>query len=214
MIFKKFLIRENVNATIFTDFFNYELLNKKPPTFLQKLNSYKQSIFERLKEKINNKIFFIFSSIFLGKKIANKKLSDKYKNSFKLWGLSHYLARSGLHLIIVILLLEILCSLLPIPFFIKQLILLCFGIGYSCLTWISVSFSRALSSFVLYKICLISNLSVSFLNILCLVSLITLLCNPILLFFLDFQLSFGITFALAMAHTSQAKTNNIKKLDH
>ena len=56
--------------------------------------------------------FFFFS---FGN-ITSKKTLSSYKDSFKQWGIMHYLARSGLHLVLFLSLFSIILNYLPLSF--------------------------------------------------------------------------------------------------
>jgi hypothetical protein len=55
---------------------------------------------------MNTNTFALFSSLFLGNRTAIKQDLEEQKPLFKVWGISHFLARSGLHLLIFIMLLQ------------------------------------------------------------------------------------------------------------
>ena len=118
------------------------------------------------------------------------------KEIFKWWGLSHYLARSGLHLVIIASIWFILLSIFKVPYLLKNLISAVFIISYHLLTWPSIPFIRSIIVFILYKLCIFFDLQINSLHLLNLTCFIILLFNPFQLFFLDFQLSFGLTYAL------------------
>ena len=134
-----------------------------------------------------------------------------FAHSFRQWGISHYLARSGLHLTIFTFIWLMLFRLFPFSFFFKQLFMLLLCSIYLVFSWSSISFLRAFYSFFLYTICNICKIPIHFLHILTLVTLYVAICNPIQIFFLDFQLSFALTFALALIAnlypTKQANSN-------
>ena len=149
--------------------------------------------------------FAMFSSIFLGNRQINKKENNIVKNSFRLWGILHFLARSGLHLIIFLMLCELMLKFIPIHFHLKQGILVFLSLIYLLLSWPSLSFIRAFSIFLLYKLCPILNKKSDLATLVATVCLMMLIYNPIQLFFLDFQLSFGLTIALAIFTKQQTK---------
>ena len=151
----------------------------------------------------------MFSSIFFGNKHNKKYFFEKSKNQFKCWGILHFIARSGLHLMLFIFLWQLLFRLIPIPFAYKQWILIIFGIVYFFLSWASISFLRALFIFFAYKISPFFNTRVNLLHFLSLTALFMLINNPVLLFFLDFQLSFGLTFALVLFGQLQRQKKNL-----
>lgn len=161
--------------------------------FIEKRND----LIEKAQKKLSPVTFTLFSSIFWGKKELNQRYMEPIKDQFKIWGIVHYLARSGLHVILFIILWNWIFMFLPIRFGLKQVFLASIIIGYYMLSWPSVSFIRSIISFIFYKICLFNDLQINILHILSLTCILVLIINPFQLFFLDFQLSFGLTFALA-----------------
>lgn len=208
--FKNYLAKEKIVATLFLETFEFQLL-KKPSFSLNKYIFYlRESIFATLKQKINKESFALFSSIFLGNRSSVKKEMESKKESFKIWGTSHYLARSGLHLVIFVIIWHFILSLLPIAYRLKQIFLLALIILYALLSWSSVSFERALLMVIIYKWCLLTDTPSHYVHLIVLVTCGVLLINPLQLFFLDFQLSFGLTFALAWFNHIQSHKNRAK----
>lgn len=161
------------------------------------LDFHKERIFNGLKKKMSFKAFAFFSSLFMGDKSRVKRTIEKYKIPFQTWGISHHLARSGLHLVLFILAWHFLISLLPFHFTLKTLCMTLLCCVYYLLTPPSISFIRAFLLFLFYKFCNLFDLQVNAIHLICLVCCLVLLCNPFQLFFLDFQLSFFLTFCLA-----------------
>jgi ComEC/Rec2-related protein len=195
--FAHYLAKEKIAATVFLDTLEYTLLQRPRFNLNRTIFYFRQHIFDELRNKINRETFQLFSSIFLGNRAAVKKQMDATKEPFKVWGTSHYLARSGLHLVIFVIIWHFILSLLPIAFIIKQLILIMLILLYALLSWSSVSFERALLMFLVYKFCLLHGRPLHYVHLVILATFLVLLVNPLQLFFLDFQLSFGLTFALA-----------------
>ncbi len=195
--FAHYLAKEKIAATVFVDTLEYTLLERPRFNLNRMIFYFRQRIFDELRNKINRETFQLFSSIFLGNRTAVKKQMDATKEPFKIWGTSHYLARSGLHLVIFVIVWHFILSLFPIPFFIKQLFLIFLILLYAILSWSSISFERALLMFLVYKLCLLYGRPLHYVHLVILATLLVLLINPLQLFFLDFQLSFGLTFALA-----------------
>lgn len=207
--FEYFLIKENILATLFPTKSSCTIIKHGKKSLLQLFAIKRESIFTKLKSKLPTLTFSYFAPIFLGNKNAANQ--QKIKNLFSFWGISHHLARSGLHIALFIFILKIICSLLPIVFVLKQVIFLGICIAYAFLSWSSISFFRALSLFVFYKTGNLLNRQVNFLHLLTLTGLTIILFNPTQLFFLDFQLSFGLTFALAWIYQPKIATNNMRK---
>jgi ComEC/Rec2-related protein len=199
--FKNYLIKESIVATIFCQKPDYTLIDR--PKFSMQRNIFlqRQRIFNALQSKMPTQVFSFFSSLFLGNKIINKKYVDQISNQFKFWGIAHFMARSGLHLVIFILIWTNILKLIPLPFLFKQALLLLLSFIYFILSWPTISFIRAFYTFLCYKFCVFLHARSHTLHILTVVTLIVLMANPMQLFFLDFQLSFSLTFALAWFNT-------------
>ena len=198
--FNDYLIKENILNCVFIRKLYYKIIYSPKLNLNRWIQNKKYSIYSSLKEKITPETFSFFSSIFLG----YKKLlySSNLRQKFGYWGISHYLARSGLHIVLFILLWSFLLGFLPLNIYIKRVLLLCVCLIYQIFSWISISFIRAFCVFLIYQTGKIFNKQTNFLHILTLVCLIILLFNPMQLFFLDFQLSFALTFALAWPQSS------------
>lgn len=205
IIFKKvensdynlYLAKEKISATTFIDIPKIECLEHPQWNINRFVAQLRNNLFNSLQRTTNKETFALFSSIFLGNRTAVKQQMDYAKEPFKNWGISHYLARSGLHLVIFGLVWHFILGFLPLMFFGKQLFLLLLVICYTLLSWSSVSFNRALIMFLIAKFCLLSKTRLHYIHLICLATSMVLICNPLQLFYLDFQLSFGLTFALA-----------------
>ncbi len=194
--FNKYLLKEGIVATVFTEQINYKLIERPPYCIARWIFNQRDRILRAFKSRLSTPTFALFSSLFLGEKETSRHAIETIQKYFKQWGILHYLARSGLHLVIVLSVYEFLFRLLPISFVYKHLLLLLLNIIYFLLSWPSVSFLRAFLIFLLYKLFSLFYIPTHFLHILYLTCIIILLVNPLQLFFLDFQLSFGFTFAL------------------
>ncbi len=207
--FNTYLIKEHIAATVFISNFNYKLIYRPSISFSRWIYHQKQRITHALKEKLSLHTFSFFSSLFLGNR-TNGQDNNRIEDYFRQWGIMHFLARSGLHLAIFILIWKALLCCVPLPFIMKQAVLLSLSIIYFILTWPSTSFIRAFATFLLYKLCIFTKKPFHFLHALNLVCLSFLICNPMQLFFLDFQLTFTLTAALSWFNQLQhiIKTNS------
>ena len=204
--FGTYLAKEKISATLFLDTFTYTLLNRPEFSIVRSLFYLRNALFYSLRNKINKATFTLFSSIFLGNRTAVKNQIEKDKESFKIWGISHHLARSGLHLVIFAMLWHFILNILPIAFLARQFLFVTLVLLYALLSWSSISFERALLMLIFYKLTLFIKTPLHYIHLITLVTLLVLLFNPLQLFFLDFQLSFGLTFALAwFSHIHQHK---------
>jgi ComEC/Rec2-related protein len=196
--FGKHLLKEGIAATLFIPDCLLVHIHRPEKSSKRMLFYMRQRIVDALKHRIDPRTYQLFISIFLGNKQSPKYLSEKTKEHFNTWGVTHYLARSGLHMVIFIIIWQFLFSFLPLPRLLKEIVLMLLCILYCMLSWASVSFNRAFLTCILYRTCTLLRLQTNFLHLLTIVCLLILVENPLHLFFLDFQLSFGLTWALAL----------------
>ncbi len=209
--FWHYLIKEGILTTIFTQKLEYTLSYRPTYSARRWLFTYKNNLLSSFQSQLSPATFHLFASLFLG--VKNKKALETVNRQFKYWGIVHYLARSGLHLAVVIAIYEAALRFIPLPFIAQHLLLLLLGILYYLLSWSSISFIRAFIMFLYYKLSALAQLPTHFLHILLATCYIILLTNPMHLFFLDFQLSFCLTFALGwlnLYRTDQIIPNSVK----
>ncbi len=195
--FHHYLMKEGIAATTFQEKVSITIKAHPPFSLNRQLFNARKNLFNSFQGKLSRQTFTLFTAIFMGEKTALKKNNVPIEGPFKQWGIVHYLARSGLHLVIIVSICELLLRFIPLAFALKQFILLFSAFIYFLLTWPSVSFLRAFLIFLLYKFCTLFRIPDHFLHLLFLCCLLLLIYNPLYLLFLDFQLSFGLTFALA-----------------
>ncbi len=195
----KFLISKRSLPNLFLNKIKFQTCTKKNIKYIKLIWLKIIVIRDKILKKLLNKFKFntknLFEYIFLGIKSENEHI-DKIKQNMTYWGINHYLARSGLHLVLIIFTWRFFLKTIPFGYFAKQVILAFLSIVYSLLTIPSISFERALLSFIIYNICTIKKIPVNNMHIISMVCFITLFFNPYKLFLLDFQLSFCLTFAL------------------
>ncbi len=194
--FQNYLMKENLVASLFLYNFSFKKYYRPFFSIRRFIHRTKNNLFYKLKDKMNPETFALFSSIFLGNKNLIKELMHEPKDKFQIWGLSHYLARAGLHLTIIIAIWHALMSLFRFSFKIMHFATFILILIYHFLTWPSIPFVRSLFMFILYKICILFDLQINALHLLNITIFTILFFNPIQLFSLDFQLSFGITYGL------------------
>lgn len=190
--FNNYLIKENIITTLFIDK-RTKLTKIESPSFSYKrfLWHKRQQFLACFKQKLSQRSFDYFSLIFLGYKQVHKK--NDLTTTFNYWGISHYLARSGLHIVLFIVIWQYFLNLLPLSFIFKNLILLLICLFYTLMSWSSLSFYRALFIFLLTQNGKLIHQQVNYAHLIIFLALTFLLFNPMNLFFLEFQLSFGLT---------------------
>lgn len=205
-----YLEKEGIAAALFIPHVRYHLIKRPYMSFARWRSRRQDRLINQLRSSLSHSTFALMSTLFFGKKPDNEEMYLSIRKQCSAWGIVHYLARSGLHVVLILFGLGLLLRRVAIHYLAKQCILLFFIILYHLFTWPSISFMRALITFILYTLCTFQMRSFQTLHILTLTTLIILLANPLQLFFLDFQLSFGLTFALAWFNEVKIK---IKRLD-
>ncbi len=195
--FQHYQIKEQVVATIFDDNLIYHIDHHPSWSLRHWIWQQKTRLLQSLQTKLSPDGFNFFSSLFLGNRACIKGELEETNDLFKTWGISHFLARSGLHLVLFIFLCQALFCIIPFPLIVKQLIISLLSIIYFFLTWTSAPFTRSFALFILNKMCFFNKTPFHLLHYLTLVCFAFLLYCPLYLFFLDFQLSFALTGALA-----------------
>lgn len=192
-----FLKREGVIATFVKKSLNFGICSSRHYSPTYSLHTYRIQHTHHLRKKLSRLAYQLYSLIFLGKKPFITREFLYIKHSCKAWGILHHMARSGLHLIACIGIWEKILRYIPTYNFIKHILLLLFSLFYYFLSWPTISFARSLIVFILYKLAALSNNQILSIYNISLITLFMLFHNPYIISFLDFQLSFGITFLLA-----------------
>lgn len=193
--FHLYLQKEGYTASYFIKHNQITLLNHPQKSIRRWLWNQRQTMFTSIIKQLNPMTAHFFATIFLGKKEPTS--SQELRPLFSYWGLAHYLARSGLHIVLFISLWSFFLGLIPLHRRIKIICLLACCIIYSALSWASTPFYRAFFTFIALQLGSLLDYTTSFFHILSLICILFLLFNPLHLFFIDFQLTFGLTFALS-----------------
>lgn len=198
--FNRFMIRNSIIGIFFMPDFTYSIEQSPSWSIARSIHCLKTSIIYNLQRKMRPDVKELFNSLFLGKKTSPSKYADNLKQQHKQWGTSHYLARSGLHMTIFIMGWKAFLACFPLASTLQYLIVSLIALLYAILSWQSISFFRALLIFLLAQVAMtLQRKTNTFLQVV-LACLLVLVGNPFHLSFLDFQLSFGLTLALALAH--------------
>ena len=211
--FGRYLKKEGIVGTIFAKKPRCKIIAQhKKQHFLLFLCFLKNNILKNIKTRLSSKTFNLFSSIFLGNRNECCAKYEKQRTGFKNWGISHILARSGLHLVIFIISLSVFLSIFQLNFYIQQVFRFALVLLYYMLSWPSTSFNRAFLFFILWELLTCLGLQKNYINLLNIVCIIILISNPVLLFFIEFQLSFLLTYALAFLLEANQGSNKHPKI--
>jgi predicted membrane metal-binding protein len=189
------LAKQGIAATIFiSGKWQCKVLEHENNSLRALFWQWRQALYDRVIKNFSPTSGAYVGLLFFGNKqhAATIELQD----TFSQWGLSHYLARSGLHIVLLISMWFILLRLIPINIRLKNLFLCAFLLMYVIYSWESTSFLRALFVFLLTQGGIWINREIKTLHLLTIICMGMILYNPFLIFYLDFQLTFGLTFGL------------------
>jgi hypothetical protein len=167
---------------------------KKAYSFFTFLFGLKERFHNELRTYFIDRNKFFFDTIFLGKMLNNKK----YRHLFSIWGISHFLARSGLHIQICITVLISFFLFLGFSYSVSALIQLFILFLFYFFTFPSISFFRAFLMFFLFLICKLLKLPTTSLHTLSATIIITFFIYPFCFLQLGSQLTFFTTGILAL----------------
>jgi len=199
-----YLAKEHITTSASALKSHIEIIHHPKYSIARIIAEYTKRLDVSFRSTLTQETYYAFSSIFLGNPLAKKKESALQKK-LNQWGIVHYIARSGLHLLIFVSIWMLILSYIPLPWIIRQLSMMLLVLLYSLLSWPSIPFNRALYTFLLVKTSYIIQIKTYFISTLACVTCITLLSSPLSLFSLNFQLSFGITYALAWLNEIRAQ---------
>jgi len=139
----------------------------------------------------------VIQALLLGQR---NDISNETYNNYKNAGAVHILALSGLHIGVILLLLQFILKplgLLPKGKTLKLLVIVLLLWGFAFLAGFSASIIRAVTMFTFVAYALYLNRPTNMFNILALSMFFILLINPMLLFQVGFQMSYAAVFAIA-----------------
>jgi hypothetical protein len=158
----------------------------------------RQTIIDTAYTCFSPQTFVLMSEMFFGYSALHSDSHSNIRELFGWWGLNHLLARSGLHLVMFILLFGFILSRIPLPFLCKHVLILMVIFLYTLLSWPSISFIRAIAMMVWYTLCIGVWAAPHPLHVVACITIGVLCYQPCYLMSLDFQLSFALTFTLAL----------------
>lgn len=192
--FVQYLQKQSISATLFVTPDKLTCIHRPMYSVWRWVHNMREQLYKRITQSLSRTSRALSSALFFGNRSHDKKTCDKVSHYFKQWGIAHYFARSGLHLVLFVIFLQWLISLLPMYLLFKEFLLLLLVFIYFLMSWASLSFMRALTTLFVYKAHVINKRAFSSISALICVAFFALLYNPHYLFFLDFQLSFFLTF--------------------
>ena len=211
--FCRYLLKEHTVATAFSYKFNGKVIKQPFFSITRYLQAVRDNILHSVTQKSSAKTAALFSSLCLGNKKIFKKELKHPKLYFRSWGIVHHLARSGLHLIIILFVWYLILSVIPLSYRTKTCVISSIATIFALFSFDGISFTRSLFVFFITQFLIYSKEQTNSLHTLTLVAFIFLLSNPFLIFSLDFQLSFFVTFFLCLfSLLNRQKRVNCSKL--
>jgi ComEC/Rec2-related protein len=151
-----------------------------------------EKIFTKLERLHDKPVSYLYNPLFLGKK-EKDSCSLEMQHLSTYWGIAHHMARSGIHLVTLIGFFIVLFHYARIRTRFRFLIYLLLAIFYWHISIDSISFLRSLTMIAIQMITKFHKYQYSSIHAFALTTLLFVMHNPLLVLFLDFQLSFGIT---------------------
>lgn len=203
------LWRSGIATSAIPKKWSVKLLNDRTKSLEQKSIELRESILASTKNNLSSLTEKLYTSVFMGKKIISA--TDPDKEQFCIWGLSHFLARSGLHMAIFAGIVWVAVQYIPfLALWLKSFLVLLMLIAYSLLSWPSISFLRSSWMLSLIMVGKMLNQNSNSRHLISIICLWVLLSNPFELFCADFQLSFSLAFGLIMSTRWLKKEQSIK----
>ncbi len=186
--YESYLIKEHIWATAFVTTNRINIKNQTELPLHKKC-------FNVFASHLSKGTASLFNPLFLGKREKNIHTVSMQHNSLY-WGIAHHMARSGIHLVTIFGLLMTLLHYLRIRHSYRYALGTLLSIGYFEITCPSISFVRALFMILFQMFSKMNKFTYSSIHALTMTTLIILMHNPLQILFLDFQLSFGVTYII------------------
>ncbi|MBC6998961.1 ComEC/Rec2 family competence protein [Cytophaga sp. FL35] len=196
--YQKYMSHLGIHHQIRLDENNHVTTKNPDPTFLGRVSAFRSYLIEKLKlENFGDEELGVIQALLLGQR--DDILTDTYEN-YKNAGAVHILAVSGLHVGILLLIIQFILK--PIEAFsrgktIKLICTLLLLWGFALLAGFSASVVRAVTMFSFFAYAIYINRPNNTFNILALsMFFILLVINPRLLFQVGFQMSYAAVAAI------------------
>ncbi len=195
--YKDFLEKQGIYYQIQADFPKLQRKANPSTTLLGAASNFREHIITRLKrESFGEDELAVIQALVLGKRDdISEEVYDDYKNA----GAVHILAVSGLHVGILLLLLQFLLTpleKLPKGKTLKLVFVVLLLWGYAFIAGLSPSIVRAVTMFTFVAYAMYLNRPTNSFNIVTLSMFFILLVKPLFLFQVGFQMSYAAVFAI------------------
>ncbi|MGN7513044.1 MAG: ComEC/Rec2 family competence protein [Allomuricauda sp.] len=204
--YKDYLLKQGIQHQIRTNYGNIVKKEHASKTLFGIASNFREHIISKLEKKnFGTEELSVIQALLLGKR---NDISETTYNNYKNAGAVHILAVSGLHVGIILFLLEFLLSPLeglPKGKTTKLILVVLLLWGYAFLAGLSPSIVRAVTMFSFVAYALYLNRPTNSFNILALSMLFILLVKPLFLFQVGFQMSYAAVFAIVWIYPKLQK---------
>ncbi len=204
--YRSYLEKQGIQHQIRTDFASIITKVSAHKTLFGVASKFREHIISKLKEKdFGAEEMGVIQALLLGKR---DDISENTYNNYKNAGAVHILAVSGLHVGIILFLLEFMLSPLeglPKGKILKLITVVLLLWGYALVAGLSPSIVRAVTMFSFVAYALHLNRPTNSFNIIALSMLFIVLVKPLFLFQVGFQLSYAAVFAIVWIYPKLQK---------
>ena len=204
--YKSYLKKQGIQHQIRADHSSIVKKDSAPKTLFGAASNFREHIISLLKQKnFGKEELGVIQALLLGKR---DDISEGTYNNYKNAGAVHILAVSGLHVGIMLFLLEFLLSpleRLPKGKTLKLIMVVLLLWGYAFVAGLSPSIVRAVTMFSFVAYAMYLNRPTNAFNIIALSMLFILLVKPLFLFQVGFQMSYAAVFAIVWIYPKLQK---------
>ncbi len=184
--------------------YNWEILSHSDlvgVSSTQQLKDNRQELADRLYEfdTLRSKAASLMAAMTLGDR---SRLSSDMVQEYRDSGVAHLLAISGLHVGIVLIFLNLVFSIFKVfgrvGWTIYSILIILMLWGYALFVGAAPSILRAVIMFSLYQVALIFRRDGTSINVLLASAMVILMCNPLMLYDVGFQLSYAAMFGISL----------------
>ncbi len=204
--YRSYLQKQGIQHQIRTNFLSVVTKENASKTLFGLASNFREFIISKLKKgNFGEEELGVIQALLLGKR---DDISENTYNNYTNAGAVHILAVSGLHVGIILLLLEFFLSplaCLPKGKTLKLLLVVLLLWGYAFVAGLSPSIVRAVTMFSFVAYALYLNRPTNSFNIIALSLLFILLVKPLFLFQVGFQMSYAAVFAIVWIYPKLQK---------
>lgn len=195
--YKAYLQKQGISHQIRSDYRTILLAEDASKTLVGHASSFREHIISKLKaHDFGTEELGVIEALLLGKR---DDISESTYNDYKNAGAVHILAVSGLHVGILLFILQFICSpleRLPNGKTLKMILVLILLWSYAFIAGLSPSIVRAVTMFSFLAYAMHLNRPTNSFNIIALSMLFILLVKPLFLFQVGFQMSYAAVIAI------------------